>query len=49
MNNNVDILIKKIRKKTSKQMIFEGIIVALGSGEITVQEAINRINKLDNE
>ncbi len=38
-------LIKKIADKTPKEMKFQGILLMLANDEITVQEAIDKINK----
>ena len=49
MNKDTQRLIKKIADKTPKEMKFKGILLMFGNDEITVQKAIDKINKLDNE
>lgn len=48
-HKEVDSITKKIAKSVTKEMKFQGILVALGNDEITVQKAIDKINELDNE
>ena len=49
MNKDVKQLVKTLANKTPKDIKFKYILCELGKGEITVQQAIDNINKLDNE
>lgn len=49
MKPSVKKLIKTIIDKTPKELKFKGILISLGSDKITVQEAIDKINELDND
>lgn len=38
-----------MKHKVPKKLKFKSILIKLGGGEMTVQEAIDAINKLDND
>ncbi len=47
MNTKIKDLVRTLSKKTPDDIKFKFILVRLGKDEITVEQAIDEINKLD--